>query len=309
MELYRKYRPRKLESLVGNEQTVSMIEKFASRTPEKRPHSYLLQGSAGCGKTTLAYIIAKMYGCSVESIEEYNSASFRGIDSVREIQMKMQRKPVGDSKCRVFILEEAHQFTKDAMEALLKPTENCPNHVYFFLTTTNPEKLGAALKTRMTVINLQTLGDDDLVKIMKRVVKLEGAEIVNDTIYSRIAEIAAGSARVALTTLEKVLALPTKEQKRFETIIESTQTKAIDLCRLLMKRPKWKEVSECLKTMLDDPESVRWAVLGYATAVLLGGNKEAYNIILAFEENYWSNGKAGLAKSCYEYIFGTEPVK
>lgn len=306
MNLYNKHRPKSFKSIVGNQRNLSVLSKFASMEAVNRPHVFLFVGNPGCGKTTLAYIMAKEFGCTGDNIEEYNSASWRGIDSVRELGMKMQRMPTGGSACRCFILEEAHQFTKDAMEALLKPTENCPNHVYFFLTTTNPEKLSAALKSRTTTITVDTLTEEDIVAVMQRVLKLEKEE-VDSKVLASIADIAAGSARTALVLLEKVLALSPKERKNWQEVIETTESFSIDLCRALMKRPKWSEVATILRDLKEDAEGVRRAVLGYANACLLGGNQEAYNIILAFEENYWNTGKVGLTKSCYEYIFGTEP--
>jgi len=308
MELYNRYRPKNLSKVVGNDKTIAILQKFAEKKATDRPHTFLFTGGAGCGKTTLAHIMADMFGCKGDNLEEFNSASYRGIDSVREIQQKMQRSPTGDSTCRCFVLEEVHQLSKDAQEALLKPTENCPNHVYFMLTTTNPEKLTTALTSRASVINVASLTEEDLIAIMQRVVKLE-KDSVDVKVLQKIADISAGSARVALTMLEKILALPVKERSSWEEAIASTSSQAIDLCRCLMKRPKWAEIVAILKGITDDPETVRRMVLGYANSVLLGGRLEGYNIILCFEENYYSSGKAGLTKSCYEYLFGTEALK
>lgn len=307
-ELYNKHRPKNLSKVVGNDKNIAILQKFADKPSKDRPHTYLFVGGAGCGKTTLAHIMGGMFGCKDDNLEEFNSASYRGIDSVRDIQQKMQRAPTGDSACRCFVLEEVHQLSKDAQEALLKPTENCPDHVYFMLTTTNPEKLTTALTSRATVINVASLTEEDLIKIMQRVIKLE-KDSVDEKVLGKIAEISAGSARVALTMLEKILALPVKERKDWEEAIASTSIQAIDLCRALMKRPKWTEIVTILKAIQEDPESIRRMVLGYANSVLLGGRLEGYNIILCFEENYYSSGKAGLTKSCYEYLFGTEALK
>lgn len=310
MNLYNKHRPKDFKRIVGNEQSVAILQKAVDTDPKDRSHCYLFIGNSGCGKTTLAHILSSEFGCLGDNKEEFNSANWRGIDSARDIISKMQRKPTGGSTCRVFIMEEAHQFTKDAMEALLKPTENCPNHVYFMMTTTNPEKLTEALRSRMTVINVSSLTEEQLVKVMQRVLKLEKKELP-DSILSRIASCAAGSARIALTTLEKVIALPKDQQKNFEAVIQDTAVFAIDLCRLLFRRNKatWKEVAAMLNTLTENPESVRLQVVGYANKCLLGGNRDAYNILCTFDQNYYNLGKAGLSKSCYEFIFGTDAEK
>lgn len=308
MELYNQHRPKDFVAVVGNEQNITILKKWAEQPPNKRPHNYMFVGNTGCGKTTLALIYAKMLGCEDANVDLFNVANFRGIDMARDIMQRMQRKPTGKSKCRVFIFEEAHGITKDAQEALLKPTEDTPKHVYFIFTTTAPEKMIGALKGRMKVINVTTLEPKQLIKIMQRVVKREKEE-VDEKILAKIAERSMFSARIALNTLEMVLALPAKDRKNFETIIDDTQSQAIDLCRALMKRPRWADLNPLLKSIKGDAEGIRWAVLGYADACLMGGNMEAYNIMLAFEQNYFNTGHSGLTKSCYEYVFGTDPIK
>jgi DNA polymerase-3 subunit gamma/tau len=308
-ELYNKHRPKDFKRMTGNARNIAILEKVVSKQPEDRPHTFLFTGNTGCGKTTLGIILAKELGCTGDNLEEYNSASFRGIDSVRDIQQKMQRMPTAGSKCRVFLLEEAHRFTKDAQEALLKPTENCPKHVYFIFTTTNPEAMIPALKGgRVMSIPVDTLTEDELVVIMQRSLKLEKEEC-SEAILQGIAKQSLGSARNAISILEKVIALPEKERKNWKEVVQDTETMAIDLCRALMKRPSFKEIVPILRNMKEDAETVRRAVLGYANAVFLGGNYEAYNIIDSFDRNYYDTGKAGLSKSCYDYLAGTDPIK
>lgn len=305
MELYRTHRPLMFKHIVGNKDAIAKLQALSSQPTEKRPHTYLFTGRPGCGKTTLAYILAKKFGCNYP--RELNSASFRGIDTARDLSKMMQFKANGGDACSVFIIEEAHRLTPDAMDALLKPLENCPKHVYFIFTTTNPEKLTAAIKTRMFEIQVEPLDDEQIIEVLRRAVDNEKVTVDNK-VLEKIAKLAQCSARRAFMILEGVIHLPATEQLAAVKATADTETFAIDLCRILMnKNATWKEVAPLLRDMKDDPESVRRAVLGYMNSVMIkSGNKRGYLVMTAFAQNYYDTGKAGLTMSCFEALQADE---
>ena len=305
MELYRKHRPAAMKTVVGNAQTLQSIESMFSRPDH--PHSFLLSGPPGCGKTTIAYIMAKMVGCTNENIVENNSGNFRGIDTIRDIDRQMRFRPIGGSKVRVFIVEEVHKLTQDAQEALLKPIENCPEYCYFVFTTTNTEKINTALKTRFVHFVVESLSDAQIKTIIERILKREN-KTLDPKILNKVVGSAGGSARRAISYLEVVLSL----NGDADLIPEDIETQAINLCQLLMKRPtpNWSEVAAMLLNMKDDAEQVRRSVLGYMRAVLLKGkNPRGYVLMTSFASNYYDTGNAGLAMSCYEAITSLEDMK
>lgn len=295
MELYRKNRPDSLAGIVGNENAVKTLQSIINNT-ERRPHTFLFVGPAGCGKTTLAFIMANAVGC--KSIREQNSADYRGIDSVRELIEELSYAPLQGTQG--IILEEAHRLTQEAQEALLKPVENCPEHTYLFFTTTNASKINAALKTRMVIIQVEPLDEEQLASIVSDVAKKESIAL-SDEVINHIAKSAYGSPRRALTMMEKVIGLPEEEQLKVAGYADEAETAAIDICRIIVKGNRdWEEVAAILSSLTVEPEAVRRAVLGYMRAILLRKNSaKAFLIGQHFLKNYYDTGNAGLVFSCY----------
>lgn len=300
-ELYRRFRPKSLKRMLGNEETVSALRGMLKKG--EVPHTLLFSGPSGCGKTTLARIVASELKAHEVDIVEKNCSAERGIDFIRDIQKAMNRAPSG-GECRVWILDEVHQLTKEAQNAALKMWEDTPDHVYFFLATTDPQKLLPTIRTRcsdMPVVELSERETTSLVKRVSNKVKIE----LNKKTLRKLVELSHGSARLALVLLDKIRHIP--EAKRLKAMQDRADEEnvAIDLCRALIKRAPWKEVGKILRGLKADSEGIRYAVLGYARNTLLSsGSKRAYSILRAFENNTYDTKDAGIAIACFEALNG-----
>lgn len=293
-ELYRKYRPSSFEELVGNESTIKAVRKEL----ENGSHVFLMTGSAGTGKTTLARIIAKEVGADDLGIHEINSAENRGIDTAREIMEQMRYLP-STGKANVWILDEIHQQTNASQNALLKPLEDTPDHCYFFLCTTDPQKLIKPLVSRCSIVTMQPLSNSEMAFLLKRTAKAEGRKITKE-VGEKIIEIAQGGSRKALKTLSKVLYLDDVEEQldvlNKETVSDDIDTK--ELCQACMKKTPLATLFSILKKIdSSEPERVRQAVMGYMNAVILNGkiNSEIVATLQAFSSaDTYRNGKSAL---------------
>ena len=303
MELYRKYRPNSFDEIVGMETTIKSLKSEL----ENGSHVFLFTGPAGCGKTTLARIVAREVGAGELSIHEINSAENRGIDTAREILEQMRYNP-SDGKALVWILDEMHMITNAGQNAFLKALEDTPSHCYFFLCTTDPQKLIAPLKTRCSIINVKPLSNEEMTYLLKRTARAEKIKIGNE-VYERICEIAQGGSRKGLKLLAKVIYLDNDEE-RLEVLKagEDNETpQSIELCRaLLAKGTKWPTLAKLLKAIdMSDAEKVRQGVMGYMNAVLLNGKAtaEAVSAMQAFSSaDTYKNGKNAITVACLDAL-------
>lgn len=303
LELYRKYRPESLDDMVGNQATIKSLEKEL----ENGSHVFLMTGPAGCGKTTLARIMAKKVNAGPLSIHEVNSAENRGIDTAREIMEQMRFNP-SDGDAIVWILDEMHMITSAGQNALLKALEDTPSHCYFFLCTTNPEKLIAPLKTRCSIINVVPLKDEEMTYLLKRTARAEKIKIGSE-VYERICEIAQGGSRKGLKLLAKVLYLDSDEE-RLEVLkndYDSENQEVRELCKALISgKANWSVLAKLLKSIdLSDSEKVRQAVMGYMGAVLLNGKATppVVSAMQAFSSaDTYKNGKNAIVVACLDYL-------
>jgi DNA polymerase-3 subunit gamma/tau len=298
MNLYNKYRPSTFEKVMGNDAVVSSLSKMLTNLTTC-PHSFLLTGPTGCGKTTIGRIISNELGCKGSDLRENNTADFRGIDTVREIISNSSFKPL-EGACRVWIIDECHKMTNDAQNALLKILEDTPNHVYFILCTTEPQKLLQTIKGRCQTFQLNVLSDDQMRILLRKIVR-EEKEMVEKEVFDQIVQDSLGHPRNAINILEQVLSVEPDLRLEIAKKTAERQSQSIELCRALIKRESWKKIIQILDGLKDqEAEDIRRVVLGYCQAILLKeSNDFAARIIEEFWEPFYNVGFPGLVYSCY----------
>lgn len=193
--IYRKYRPQNFSEVVGQEHIIKTLTSALSSG--KVAHAYLFAGPRGTGKTTVARLLAKAVNClNNSSIEpcnkcdscleimegraldliEIDAASNRGIDEIRELRDRIRFTPTRD-KYKVFVIDEAHQLTKEAFNALLKTLEEPPSHAIFILATTEPYKMLPTILSRVQRFDFKKISLPDILKRLEMIVRKEGIKI------------------------------------------------------------------------------------------------------------------------------------
>jgi DNA polymerase-3 subunit gamma/tau len=222
--LYRKYRPQTFGDLVGQAH-VTVALRNAVRD-DRVGHAYLFSGPRGTGKTSTARILAKALNCSgprpdgepdgeCESclaiangssldVIEIDAASNNGVDEIRELIDRVAYRSAGGGR-KVYIIDEVHELTARASNALLKTLEEPPEHVIFVLATTNPEKVLPTIRSRTQHLEFSLLTTEELRGHLAAILALEGVE-ADDESLMLIARRGAGSARDALSLLDQALA-------------------------------------------------------------------------------------------------------
>ncbi len=224
--LYRKYRPQRFDSIIGQSH---VTDTLAREVQEGRvAHAYLFAGPRGTGKTTTARILAKALNCtnlgedgepcntctscvsvtegSSLDVIELDAASHNSVDDIRDIRVSVTTvASVGGAK-RVFILDEAHMLSKAAGNALLKTLEEPPAHVHFVLATTEPYKLLDTIRSRSQRFDFHNVAVEVLAGYLDQISQSQGFEVEPPALTS-VARHARGSVRDALSLLEQVAAL------------------------------------------------------------------------------------------------------
>jgi DNA polymerase-3 subunit gamma/tau len=305
MALQHEFRPETLEDFENNEELVEAVQAWFDN-PNKN-HTILITGNSGCGKTTLARIIASMLevydpdASTSENIDftEINSADLTGVDTIREIRKKMYIAPV-KSKYKIYFLDEIHKASPASQEALFKPTEDTPEHVFFILATSELNKIKVALRRRCIHFNVNDFSSKEMTTFLHEVCEEEEKKVPKEVI-NQIVHDSIGSPGIALSILDAVINLNKKSMLKIAKKTAEKESQVISLCRLLINpNTKWDKICSILKGLKQDPESIRRAVLGYMNTVLLSSqNSQAYLVIDSFKEAFYNSGKAGLTAACY----------
>jgi len=217
-----KYRPQIFDEVVGQEHVCETLKNGIASG--KIAHAYLFSGPRGIGKTTTARILAKALNCKegpapqpcnkcISCIEisrgssldvlEIDGASNRGIDEIRALRENVKFAPVA-SRYKIYIIDEAHQITHDAFNALLKTLEEPPRHIVFVLATTQPEKIPPTILSRCQRFSFKLIPQKKIFDRLKYIVEKEKMEI-RDEILNLIASRGEGSLRDAQSLLDQVI--------------------------------------------------------------------------------------------------------
>jgi len=304
-EIHLEERPTNLKQVVGQQEACQQLTAMG-KSEEGIPHCLLFTGPSGCGKTTLARIIRKKLKCSDSDFSEVNAADSRGIDMVRSIQGRVGLAPMnGDT--RVWLIDECHQLTSDAQGAFLKLLEEPPDHVYFMLATTDPQKLRKTIRTRCTEIRVRDLIETEIVGLVNRIAEERTGSSLDEEVAGKLAEVADGSARKALVLLQQVIGLEDTKTQVDILLKADAQQAAIEIARAIMSNKGWGTVAGILRDCDEEPESIRWMMLSYFTKVALGGGRgaaDAVGVMEEFQDNYFDSKKAGLVMSCFRACNG-----
>ena len=260
--LYRKYRPVSFSQIVGQEHIVKTLMNALKMN--KVAHAYIFNGVRGTGKTTIARLLAKAVNCldlknsepcnkclacleinqgkSMDLIE-IDAASNRGIDEMRELREGIKFSP-SKLKYKVFIIDEAHQLTKEAFNALLKTLEEPPSHAIFILATTEIHKVPQTIISRCQRFDFHKLTLDKIVERLDWISKQEKIKIEKPAL-ELIALNADGSIRDGESLLGQIMSMEDKNitLEEVQTILGVTDIKAIqDLVEYIVEKENSKAI-------------------------------------------------------------------
>lgn len=199
MNLAAKYRPQAFEDVCGNV-TVIKILKRAIETKNFK-NIILFAGASGCGKTTLARIVARAINGTADGVIELDCASHNGIDDIRAIIDEANKRSLV-SEYKIFILDECHMLTSAAWNASLKLLEECPKYTMLFFCTTDPLKIPQTVLNRMQRYNISKIPTQEINERLKAICIAENFINYADA-CDLISKMSCGSMREAITNLEK----------------------------------------------------------------------------------------------------------
>ncbi len=219
----RKYRPQTFAELVGQEHVRATLENAIRQG--RIAHGYIFSGQRGTGKTTVARILARCLNCvqgptvtpcgacascveiaagNAVDVIEIDAASNRGINEMRELRENVRYRPARD-RYKVFIIDEAHQITTEAFNALLKTLEEPPQWVVFVLCTTEAHKIPATIASRCQHFSFRALGFEEILERLEWICSREGIEADPEAL-AVLAQAGDGSLRDSLSALDQAIA-------------------------------------------------------------------------------------------------------
>ena len=252
--LYRKYRPKKFDDVIGQKVTVEILKN--SIISNKISHAYLFNGPRGTGKTSVAKIFARSVNClnnkngnacgtcelckkiqeNDVDIIEIDAASNNGVEEIREIRSKVKLLPAV-AKYKVYIIDEVHMLSTGAFNALLKTLEEPPSHVIFILATTEIHKIPLTILSRCQRFDFNKVNSEEMFAKLKQICKLEKKDI-SDNILKLIVKLSDGGCRDAINLLDQVLSLSSEnitEDEIYDMQGITSEDKIIDFLNTILE--------------------------------------------------------------------------
>ncbi len=223
--LARKYRPQKFSDVIGQDHVTRTLKNAIEQG--RIAHGYIFSGHRGIGKTTIARILAMALNCQSQEhpvpepcgvcdscreiragnsvdVIEIDAATNRGIDEIRELREAARYRPARD-RFKIYILDEAHQITDAAFNALLKTLEEPPSHIVFMMATTQPEDIPQTIRSRCQHFSFHAVRFDDIVQQLRDIARQEDIAADDDAL-AMLAEVGDGSMRDALSIMDQAIA-------------------------------------------------------------------------------------------------------
>ena len=336
--LYRKYRPQKLEELVGQEHIKNALTNAIELN--KISHAYLFTGPRGTGKTSTARIFAKSLNCKngptvtpcgeCEScvditnavpmdVIEIDAASNRKVEDTQNILEKILYAPVY-GKYKIYIIDEVHMLSGHAFNSLLKTLEEPPENVIFILATTEVHKVLDTIKSRCQRFDFRRITTDDIVKHLKYISEKEGINITEDALFT-IAKNSAGGMRDSIALLDQLSILGGKEAITTEDINKLLGRISFDILKSLTdyiissKPENAVEALENIYNSGNEPVQILTNLLDYLKNLLITKNckpniateltqlnEVQLNVLKQQSENIETHQITALINKCSEYI-------
>lgn len=288
--LYRKYRPKSLQEVVGQEHITDVLANAISQN--KINHAYLFTGPRGTGKTSIARIMAHeinqlkyVDGANQLDIIEIDAASNRRIDDIRELREKVHIAPV-NAAYKVYIIDEVHMLTAESFNALLKTLEEPPSHVIFILATTEIQKLPATILSRVQRHSFRLIDTTKVADHLAVIAEKESIDI-NKAAIKLLAEHGGGSFRDSISLLDQLSAHSASIDEPYVEQLLGVAPK--ELIGGLLKTIEASDSASALRAVEDliasglTPQAIATEVMSHIRSAIYSGEDKPYYLALMEE--------------------------